>query len=70
MTIITRHNLNDIVWFMFQNIPTSGKIYSIDVKISKRSQDLPDIQYYIQDRTNPIFEKFCFMNKDELVKSL
>ena len=81
MTIETKYNIGDVVWFMWDNKPTCQKIAAMEVYVRERV--LPS--YYVEPyEINPIkvvnsdiipynrrFHEYrLFPTKEELLKSL
>lgn len=71
MTIKTKHNIGDEVWFMSMNEPTKGYVIKIDIDIA-RSADWY-IEHYKVEVGGLIYPKIgqsIFHSKEELLKSL
>ena len=66
MTIETKYNIGDEVWFMFNHKPTQGKILGLTVYS-------PTYYFYIVSilyTSGTIYEESLFPTKEELLKSL
>ena len=71
MTIETKYNIGDEVWFMDKNMPTKGVVVKLDVDIA-RSGDWY-IEHYKVEVVGFIYCKIgqhLFPTKEELIKSL
>lgn len=71
MTIETKFNIGDEVWYLYNNKVSSGKIETIRAKVSTIER-FNFIHYYIISSTESLTleEKSVFSSKEELIKSL
>lgn len=74
MTIETRYNIGDEVWFMENNRPTKGIVVKLDIDVA-RSGDWYIEHYKVESNGLPRGERFhigqsLFPTKEELLKSL
>lgn len=76
MTIETKYNIGDVVWFIDNNMATQSKIRSIVIEVGGVGSIIKrHILYrmYVDDiiRRNPLVrESDLFPTKEELIKSL
>lgn len=73
MTIETKYNTGDEVWFMHDNKAKKGIIIKIDVSIVRdmNSQNVVKRVYYdLYNFSNPYIETNLFPTKEELLNSL
>lgn len=70
MTIQTKFNLNDVVYFLVNNKVCSAPITSINIHISKFEKRRITYTVYHKDLTASLHENSVFSTKDELIKSL
>jgi len=72
MTIETKYNINDAVWFFYNNKAECKPIWNIDVSISKSSASVTYVFFEERgsDNHKHIMEKHCFPNKEALLQSL
>ena len=71
MTIETKYNIGDEVWFMFVNKPIKGTVAKIDVDIAKTGDRY--IEHYKVEVSDVWYCKIgqlLFPTKEELIKSL
>ena len=68
MTIKTKYNIGDEVWFLFDGEPLNGKIARISEYTIKIEVIFKDGKEYIFSRDIKGFK--LFPNKEELLKSL
>lgn len=68
MTIETKYNIGDEVWFMFDGKPLNGKIARIGEQTIKVEVIFKDGKEYLFSRDIKDFE--LFPTKEELLKSL
>ncbi len=80
MTIKTKYNIGDVIFFMSGQIPTKGiiegctvftgkKKYS-DGAIEEMTSGVNSIQYHVQYTSTPIHEEIAFPSKEDLQKHL
>lgn len=69
MTIETKYNIGDEVWFMDDLQPTSGEILMIDIERYKRMQ-FTKYTVALCDVLTSFYEDKLFPTKEELLKSL
>ena len=75
MTITTKFNLGDRVWFLDRNQKAiAGSIYRADIEAKDKSMD---INYYVQTNVGDapydcqiVNQKFCHETKEQLIESL
>ena len=65
MTINTKYNIGDTVWFMHDNKCVSKKVENIKIDV-----DIMYIQYVFNENGVWLSEKHLFSTKEELLKSL
>lgn len=73
MTIETKYNIGDEVWFMHDNKAKRGTIIKIDVSLERdmNSQYVgKSVQYSIFNMHCPYIGTHLFHTKEELLKSL
>lgn len=70
MQIQTKFNVNDIVYFIFNNKVCSAPITSINIHVSKYEKLRITYTVYHKDLTASLHEYSVFSTKDELIKSL
>jgi hypothetical protein len=83
MTIETKYNSGDEVWFMFKDKPVKEKVTNFDIKCHYAggsgsdwgSSTFPIVITYDftpsgQDKMTTVNEAKCFPSKEELLKSL
>lgn len=71
MTIETKFNIGDVVWFMSMNKPTKGRVVKIDIDIAKHADWY--IEHYKVEVRGVMYQKIgqnVFPTKEELLKSL
>lgn len=71
MTIETKYNIGDEVWFMDWNVPTKGIVVKLDIDIA-RTGDWYIEHYKVETRgfIIPRIGQHIFPTKEELLKSL
>lgn len=73
MTIETKYNIGDKVWFIDDNKAKSATIITIGVFVERdmNSQYVSNsVQYGLYDFPYPYIENYLFPTKEELLKSL
>ena len=76
MTIETKYNIGDILWFMHDNKPKTMKVWDINIEIKTKFDGQYEygsyvrIFYYDFGNHNKIEESELFPTKEELLKSL
>lgn len=73
MTIETKYNIGDKVWFMHNNSVNSAIIIKIDFIIERSMNDTSIHQhawYSLYNYHSPYSEQSIFSTKEELLKSL
>lgn len=65
MTISTKYDIGDMVWFMHDNICVSNKVENIRIDV-----DNMYIQYVFNGGNIWLSETFLYSTKEELLKSL
>lgn len=65
MTISTKYDIGDMVWFMYDNICVLKKVENILIDV-----DNMYIQYVFDGNNIWLSEKHLFSTKEELLKSL
>lgn len=70
MTIETKYNIGDEVWFMNEGEPTSEKIVRIDVEQYERKQFVEYTVVLSDVILTSFYEQELFPTKEELLKSL
>ena len=70
MTIETKYNLGDEVWFMNEGEPISEKIVRIDVEQYERKQFVQYTVVLSDVILTTFYEQEVFPTKEELLKSL
>lgn len=70
MTIETKYNIGDEVWFMNEGEPTSEKIVRIDVEQYERKQFVEYTMVLSDVILTSFYEQEVFPTKEELLKSL
>ena len=70
MTIETKYNIGDKVWFMNEGEPTSEKIVRIDVEQYEQKQFVEYTVILCDVILTSFYEEEIFPTKEELLKSL
>ena len=70
MTIETKYNIGDEVWFMNEGEPTSEKIVRIDVEQYEQKQFIEYTVILCDVILTSFYEEEVFPTKEELLKSL
>lgn len=70
MTIETKYNIGDEVWFMNEGEPTSEKIVRIDVEQYEQKQYIEYTVILCDVILTSFYEEEIFPTKEELLKSL
>ena len=70
MTIETKYNIGDEVWFMNEGEPTSEKIVRIDVEQYEQKQFVEYTVVLSDVILTSFYEQEVFPTKEELIKSL
>ena len=70
MTIKTKYNIGDKVWFMNEGEPTSERIVRIDVEQYERKQFVEYTVVLSDVILTSFYEQEVFPTKEELLKSL
>lgn len=65
MTISTKYDIGDMVWFMHDNICVLKKVENINIDVCHMY-----IQYMFDENDIWLSEKHLFSTKEELLKSL
>lgn len=65
MTISTKYDIGDMVWFMYDNICVLKKIENINIDVYHKY-----VQYMFDENSIWLSEKHLFSTKEELLKSL
>lgn len=65
MTISTKYDIGDMVWFMHDNKCVSKKVENIKIDV-----DNMYIQYIFNGNNIWLYEKYLYSTKEELLKSL
>ena len=65
MTISTKYNIGDTVWFMHDNKCVSKKVENINIDVYHKY-----VQYMFDENSIWLSEKHLFSTKEELLKSL
>lgn len=65
MTISTKYDIGDMVWFMHDNICVLKKVENINIDVCHMY-----IQYMFDENSIWLSEKHLFSTKEELLKSL
>ena len=71
MTIVTKYNIGDEVWFMDNNKPTKGIVAKLDIDVSRKGDWY--IEHYKVEAIGFLHFKVgqdLFPTKEELLKSL
>lgn len=76
MTIETKYNIGDEVWFMTNNKPTTMRVWDITIEIKTKFDgqyvygDYYRIYYHDYGNKNTVKENNLYPTKEELLKSL
>ena len=70
MTIETKYNIDDKVWFMNEGEPTSERIVRIDIEQYERKQFVEYTVVLSDVILTSFYEQELFPTKEELLKSL
>ena len=70
MTIETKYNIGDEVWFMNEGEPTSERIVTIDIEQYERKQFVEYTAVLSDVILTSFYEQEVFPTKEELLKSL
>lgn len=70
MTIETKYNIGDEVWFMNEGKPTSEKIVRIDIERYECKQFIEYTVILCDVILTSFYEEEVFPSKEELLKSL
>lgn len=65
MTISTKYDIGDMVWFMYNNICVLKKVENINIDVYHKY-----VQYMFDENCIWLSEKHLFSTKEELLKSL
>lgn len=65
MTISTKYDIGDMVWFMYNNICVLKKVENINIDVYHKY-----VQYMFDENSIRLSEKHLFSTKEELLKSL
>lgn len=65
MTISTKYDIGDMVWFMYNNICVLKKVENINIDVYRKY-----VQYMFDENSIWLSEKHLFSTKEELLKSL
>lgn len=65
MTISTKYDIGDMVWFMYDNICVLKKVENINIDVYHKY-----VQYMFDENNIWLSEKHLFSTKEELLKSL
>jgi hypothetical protein len=65
MTISTKYDIGDMVWFMYDNICVLKKVENINIDVYHKY-----VQYFFDENSIWLSEKHLFSTKEELLKSL
>lgn len=65
MTISTKYDIGDMVWFMYDNICVLKKVENINIDVYHKY-----VQYMLDENSIWLSEKHLFSTKEELLKSL
>ena len=65
MTISTKYDIGDMVWFMYGNICVLKKVENINIDVYHKY-----VQYMFDENSIWLSEKHLFSTKEELLKSL
>lgn len=65
MTISTKYDIGDMVWFMYDNICVLKKVENINIDVYHKY-----VQYMFDENSIWLSEKHIFSTKEELLKSL
>lgn len=65
MTISTKYDIGDMVWFMYNNICVLKKVENINIDVYHKY-----VQYMFDENSIWLSEKHLFSTKEELLKSL
>lgn len=65
MTISTKYDIGDMVWFMYDNICVLKKVENINIDVYHKY-----VQYMFDENSIWLSEKYLFSTKEELLKSL
>jgi hypothetical protein len=65
MTISTKYDIGDMVWFMYDNICVLKKVENINIDVYHKY-----VQYMFDENSIWLSEKHLFSTKEELLKSL
>lgn len=65
MTISTKYDIGDMVWFMYNNICILKKVENINIDVYHKY-----VQYMFDENSIWLSEKHLFSTKEELLKSL
>lgn len=65
MTVSTKYDIGDMVWFMHDNICVLKKVENINIDVCHMY-----IQYMFDENSIWLSEKHLFSTKEELLKSL
>lgn len=65
MTISTKYDIGDMVWFMYDNICVLKKVENINIDVYHKY-----VQYMFDENSIWLSEKHLYSTKEELLKSL
>lgn len=65
MTVSTKYDIGDMVWFMYDNICVLKKVENINIDVYHKY-----VQYMFDENSIWLSEKHLFSTKEELLKSL
>lgn len=65
MTISTKYDIGDMVWFIYDNICVLKKVENINIDVYHKY-----VQYMFDENSIWLSEKHLFSTKEELLKSL
>lgn len=69
MTINTKFNIDNYVWFLGNGCLAKKRILSIEAHVVSKT-GAPDIKYHIEEVPQPMREHMIFESKEALLQSL
>ena len=69
MTIETKFNIDNYVWFLGNGCVAKKRIIAIEAHVISKTGN-PDIKYHIDELPNPMREHMIFDTKEALLQSL
>lgn len=70
MTIETKYNIGDCVWFLFENRAVSAEIIGIETYCMSNGETVPVQEVYLFDNYPKARGVNCYSTKKDLINSL